>query len=62
MLDHNITPSSVTYNSLIDGQIRIKNLKNAWEIYEEMKLKGLKCDNFTYSSLVKGISSEDDKY
>lgn len=47
MIEHNIVPGCVTYNSLIDGQIRSKNLKNAWEIYEEMKLKGIKCDNFT---------------
>jgi pentatricopeptide repeat protein len=60
MLNHNITPSSVTYNSLIDGQIRIKNLKSAWDLYDEMKCRGLKCDNFTYSSLVKGINSKDD--
>lgn len=53
-----IEPSSVTYNSLIDGMVRTGNIEKAWELFEEMKIKGLKQDNFTYSSLIKGIKSD----
>ena len=34
-------------------------MAKAWEVLEEMKARGVKADNFTYSTLIKGIRYED---
>lgn len=56
---HQIQPSTVTFNSLIDACIRSHNMSKAWEVLDEMKARNVKADNFTYSTLIKGIRYED---
>ena len=36
-------------------------MSKAWEVLEDMKAKNVKADNFTYSTLIKGIRYEDQK-
>jgi len=42
-----ISPSSVTYNSLIDGLVRVGKVEEAWDLFDEMRSLGLEQDNFT---------------
>lgn len=53
-----ISPSTVTFNSLIDACVRNGRMASAWSFLDEMK--ELKCspDNMTYSTLIKGIKNE----
>lgn len=59
--ENKICPSTVTFNSLIDACVRSSNMVKAWAVMEEMKLKGVQPDNFTYSTLIKGIRYEDQR-
>jgi pentatricopeptide repeat protein len=48
-------PNDVTYNSMIDVCVRCNRMDTAWQLLAEMEQVGLKPDNFTYSTLIKGI-------
>ena len=50
-----LTPTFVTYNSLIDVYVRCNQMDKAWDLFAKMRKIGLKPDNFTCSTLVKGI-------
>ena len=50
-----LTPTFVTYNSLIDVYVRCNQMDKAWDLFAKMRNIGLKPDNFTCSTLVKGI-------
>lgn len=50
-----LTPTYVTYNSLIDVYVRCGLMDRAWTLFGQMRQKGFKPDNFTCSTLVKGI-------
>ena len=54
-----LKPNSVTYNSLIDTCVRSGRLPLAWEFLEEMQKEGICPDNFTYSTLIKGIKGQE---
>ena len=53
-----LKPNDVTYNSMIDACVRCNNMKSAWALLSEMKNFNIIPDNFTYSTLIKGIKAE----
>ena len=53
-----IKPNDVTYNSLIDVFVRCGKEEEAWRVLSDMEAVGIEPDNFTYSTLVKGIKSK----
>ena len=57
--EYEISPSTVTFNSLIDACIRSNDMSKAWGVLDEMKVRNVKADNFTYSTLIKGIKFEE---
>jgi len=61
MYKSGIEPGTVSYNSIIDGYVRSKEFWKAWNCYKEMQNKKITADNFTYSSLIKGVTNKDQK-
>lgn len=56
-----LRPKDVTYNSLIDVCVRCGKIQKAWGLVKEM-MEGEevpKPDNFTFSTLMKGIKPLD---
>ena len=52
-------PNDVTYNSLIDVCVRVNKMHKAWALLKEMQvMDGVSPDNFTYSTLIKGIKPD----
>ena len=58
MGDLEIQASTITFNSLIDACVRAGVKDKAWSLLGEMKEKDIQPDNFTYSTLIKGIKNE----
>ena len=54
MKESEAKPNEVTYNSLIDTCVRCGKMSKAWILLKEMQ-EQMKPDNFTYSTLIKGI-------
>ena len=50
-----LRPTFVTFNSLIDVFVRVNQMKDAWKHFAMMRTCALKPDNFTCSTLIKGI-------
>ena len=53
-----ITPNDVSFNTMIDVCVRSENISLVWGIVEKMKDYGIKPDNFTYSTIIKGINKK----
>ena len=51
-----IKPNDVTFNTLIDVFVRAKDMNKVWFIISKMKEYGIKPDNFTYSTIIKGLN------
>lgn len=51
----NLKPNDVTYNSMIDVCVRCDKMDKAWALLTEMQEFSIQPDNFTYSTLIKGI-------
>ena len=51
-----IKPSTVTFNSLLDTCVRNNRMQDAWSVMDHLASE-VSCDNFTYSTLIKGITS-----
>ena len=51
-----ITPNDVTFNTMIDACVRGDRISLVWGIVEKMQLYGINPDNFTYSTIIKGIN------
>lgn len=51
-----VLPNDVTFNTLIDVFVRSKNMNKVWFIISKMKEMGIKPDNFTYSTIIKGLN------
>ena len=51
-----VSPNDVTFNTLIDVFVRSKNMNKVWFIIAKMKEMGIKPDNFTYSTIIKGLN------
>ena len=55
MLSNNIKPTIVTFNTIIDAYVRAKDMDNAWNIFEDLLKNSIQPDNFTLSTLFRGI-------
>ncbi len=55
MKESQVKPNDVTYNSLIDVCVRCDQMTSAWMLMTEMQENMIHPDNFTYSTLIKGI-------
>lgn len=53
-----IQPNDVTFNTMIDVCVRNKKINLVWEILEKMKELKIQPDNFTYSTIIKGINKK----
>jgi pentatricopeptide repeat protein len=53
-----VTPNDVTFNTMIDVCVRNHNMTEVWSIIEKMKDYGIKPDNFTYSTIIKGLNKD----
>lgn len=51
-----VTPNDVFFNTMIDVCVRSNNMSRVWDIIEKMKNNGIKPDNFTYSTIIKGLN------
>lgn len=58
MKECGLKPNDVTYNSMIDACVRCNNMKSAWSLLTEMNANDIIPDNFTYSTLIKGIRAD----
>ena len=57
MKSSGLNPTDVTYNSLIDVCVRCDQLESGWALLSEMQEQKICPDNFTYSTLIKGIKA-----
>jgi pentatricopeptide repeat protein len=55
MCNIGLVPNQVTYNSLIEVYVRCGRIDDAWSMLTLMRSRKVKPDNFTLSSLIKGI-------
>lgn len=57
---HGVKPNDVTYNSMIDACVRAAKMHKAWALLKEMQESesGVHPDNFTYSTIIKGIQPD----
>lgn len=53
-----LSPNDVTYNSMIDVCVRCGDTEQAWKLLSDMQLNHIHPDNFTYSTLIKGIRAQ----
>jgi pentatricopeptide repeat domain-containing protein 1 len=53
-----IKPNDVSFNTMIDVYVRSENLNLVWDLLDLMKKYGIKPDNFTYSTIIKGINKK----
>jgi pentatricopeptide repeat protein len=60
MKTHGLRPNQVTFNTLIEVYVRCGRQDHAWSLLAEMKEMHVKPDNYTLSSLVKGIKPHRD--
>ena len=63
MINKGISPNLITFNTIIDAFIRNKNTEKAFSIFNDMISNKINPDNFTLSTLFKGICRpEHNKY
>jgi pentatricopeptide repeat protein len=59
MLELKVMPTIVTYNTLISCYFKNGDTEKAWQIFNNIKTCSLKADNFTYTTMIKGIKMSD---
>ena len=55
--DLSFIPTQITYNTVIEIFVRASEMHLAFKFYDEMRDNGLQPDNFTFSTLIKGIKN-----
>ena len=56
MINKKIRPNIITFNTIIDAFIRNRNTEMAFKIFNQMTDNNIQPDNFTLSTLFKGIN------
>ncbi|XP_074320749.1 pentatricopeptide repeat-containing protein At1g79540-like [Silene latifolia] len=59
LAENGAVPNIVTYNILINGMCRIRNMDGAFKIFKELQLKGESPDAVTYGTLINGLFKAD---
>lgn len=59
MLQMDISPTIVTYNTLIYSYFKHNIPRKAWAIFEQLKVSNNKPDNFTYTTMINGIKNSE---
>ena len=57
MRETNVTPNIVSFNTVMDYYVNSGKFQRALEIYESVRASHIKCDNYTYTILIKGMKS-----
>ncbi|KAH9619260.1 hypothetical protein KSS87_008119 [Heliosperma pusillum] len=55
LAENGVVPNIVTYNILINGMCRHRNMDGAFKIFKELQLKGESPDAVTYGTLINGL-------
>lgn len=55
---YDLKANEITYNTVLDACVKLHDLELAFEYFDKMKNEGLQPDNFTYSTLIKGIKNQ----
>ena len=55
MIQRNMVPNTVTYNTLIDGYCKVGGIEEALGFKERMKEQNVECNLVTYNSLLNGL-------
>ena len=53
-----LKPNEITYNSVLDACVKAQELDLAFDYFDKMKAEGFQPDNFTYSTIIKGIKNQ----
>ena len=59
MINKGVSPNLITFNTIIDAFIRNKNTEKAFNIFNDMIEQKISPDNFTLSTLFKGINKQE---
>ncbi|KAL8128813.1 hypothetical protein V2J09_017968 [Rumex salicifolius] len=59
LADNGVLPNIITYNILINGMCKRKNIHGAFKLLKELQLKGLSPDSITYGTLIEGLCRVD---
>jgi pentatricopeptide repeat protein len=55
-MSKNVHPNDVTFNTMIDVCVRSNKMSQVWKMIDEMRELGIQPDNFTYSTIIKGLN------
>ena len=61
MKSEGISPTIITYNSLLDTFVKAGKMDIVWKLYDAMLNDNIKADPYTYSILINGIKSTSKK-
>eukprot|EP00933_Yihiella_yeosuensis_P069671 TRINITY_DN7644_c1_g1_i1.p1 TRINITY_DN7644_c1_g1~~TRINITY_DN7644_c1_g1_i1.p1 ORF type:complete len:495 (-),score=109.83 TRINITY_DN7644_c1_g1_i1:176-1660(-) len=56
MQEYGVKPNSITYNTVMDAEVRSGKTLEAWEHFQQLRTAGFTPDKFTCSILVKGVA------
>lgn len=55
LADSGVVPDIFTYNILINGFCKARNITGAFKLFQDLQLKGLTPDHVTYGTLIDGL-------
>ncbi|KAK7280132.1 hypothetical protein RJT34_25194 [Clitoria ternatea] len=55
LADSGVLPDIMTYNILINGFCKKRNINGALKLFKDLQLKGLSPDSVTYGTLIDGL-------
>jgi len=58
MKTNRLYPCKYTYNTLVDLSVNLNKFELASTLFKEMKARGLTADQYTYSTMIKGMKKQ----
>lgn len=58
MIEHNVKPNSITFNTVMDAAVRSSQIEEAWTFVERMRQTGIRPDKYTCTILMKGLHEQ----
>jgi pentatricopeptide repeat protein len=55
IIDSGVVPDVVTYNTLLNGLCKVRNLDGALRLFRELQVKGFPLDEITYGTLIDSL-------